>query len=627
MTFKIKDGVAVGTANVFNSSGQLTTPQIKDAGSAFAVSLTPATLTANRTYTLPDKAGTIAMTSDITSASKATATVLGTVKLADNAVQSTAANAVTTTASRSYGVQLNGSDQMVVNVPWTDTLPNSGALTLSIGTAAATATTVTIGTGTGFNANSSSASTYDIRVGPALTALATLMTTAGAGFIKRGASADTYTIDTNTYLTSYTETDTLQTVTGRGATSNVATVSLSGGTASTTTGTGTLVVTGGVGVSGAINVGGNAAVGGNLTVTGNLTVDGTTTTVNSTTLTVDDKNIELGSIASPTDTTADGGGITLKGATDKTFNWVDATDSWTSSEHLAVAAGKTLRVSGSTSGTAIITAPAAAGSPTLTLPTTTGTVALTSDIKDGTLGSAAGTAGATNTTVALNFSTTYSANTTNNVTINPVVGPALTALASTMTGATSGFLKKTGADTYTVDTNTYLTGYTETDTLATVTGRGATTSTAVTFTSTTDSTSLTTGAVQVSGGLAVTKNLVVGGEHINTTNAGTVISSANAVQASVSTVNATPVDSWAVGTYRSAKYLVQITQGSNYQVSELLVIHNGTTTFMTEFAVLETNGALGTFTSDVSGGNARLIVTMGSATAATINIEKIAVVI
>ena len=59
--------------------------------------------------------------------------------------------------------------------------------------------------------------TYDLKVGPALTALATLMTTAGAGFIKRGATADTYTIDTNTYLTSYTETDTLATVTGRGA--------------------------------------------------------------------------------------------------------------------------------------------------------------------------------------------------------------------------------------------------------------------------------------------------------------------------------------------------------------------------------------------------------------------------
>ena len=82
----------------------------------------------------------------------------------------------------------------------------------------------------------------------------------------------------------------------------------------------------------------------NLTLSGNLTVNGTTTTIDTTTLTVEDKNIELGKVSTPTDTTADGGGITLKGATDKTFNWVDATDAWTSSENLVIAAGKGLTV-------------------------------------------------------------------------------------------------------------------------------------------------------------------------------------------------------------------------------------------------------------------------------------------
>ena len=72
----------------------------------------------------------------------------------------------------------------------------------------------------------------------------------------------------------------------------------------------------------------------NITITGNLTVNGATTTVNSTTITVDDKNIELGSTASPTDSTADGGGITLKGATDKTILWSNTTKSWEVSEPL-----------------------------------------------------------------------------------------------------------------------------------------------------------------------------------------------------------------------------------------------------------------------------------------------------
>jgi hypothetical protein len=77
-----------------------------------------------------------------------------------------------------------------------------------------------------------------------------------------------------------------------------------------------------------------AATGTSLVLSGDLTVNGTTTTINSTEITIDDKNLVLGSVATPTDAGADGGGLTLKGATDKTLNWVDATDSWTSSEHL-----------------------------------------------------------------------------------------------------------------------------------------------------------------------------------------------------------------------------------------------------------------------------------------------------
>ena len=69
-----------------------------------------------------------------------------------------------------------------------------------------------------------------------------------------------------------------------------------------------------------VSGGGTLNTTGTVTV-GDLVVNGTTTTINSTTLTVDDKNIELGSVASPSDTTANGGGITLKGATDKTFLW------------------------------------------------------------------------------------------------------------------------------------------------------------------------------------------------------------------------------------------------------------------------------------------------------------------
>jgi hypothetical protein len=89
-----------------------------------------------------------------------------------------------------------------------------------------------------------------------------------------------------------------------------------------------------------------AATGTSLVLSGDLTVNGTTTTINSTEITIDDKNLTLGSVATPTDAGADGGGITLKGATDKTLNWIDATDSWTSSEHVNLASGKELKING-----------------------------------------------------------------------------------------------------------------------------------------------------------------------------------------------------------------------------------------------------------------------------------------
>ena len=86
-----------------------------------------------------------------------------------------------------------------------------------------------------------------------------------------------------------------------------------------------------------------AISGTSLTLSGDLTINGTTTTINSTTLTVDDKNIVLAD-GNTSDASADGGGITLSGATSKTFNWVDATDAWTSSEHMNLASAKSYKI-------------------------------------------------------------------------------------------------------------------------------------------------------------------------------------------------------------------------------------------------------------------------------------------
>ena len=159
----------------------------------------------------------------------------------------------------------------------------------------------------------------------------------------------------------------------------------------------------------------NFNVGGSLIVSGNLTINGTTTTINSSVLSVDDKTIEIGSVANttfianvtnnsanitaitptsnlipgmvvsittagisvpvettiisitgniatlsnvvtgssgsatfnaigPSDTSADGGGIILKGTTEKKITWTDATDAWTVTEHVDLANTKQYRI-------------------------------------------------------------------------------------------------------------------------------------------------------------------------------------------------------------------------------------------------------------------------------------------
>jgi hypothetical protein len=227
--------------------------------------------------------------------------------------------------------------------------------------------------------------------------------------------------------------------------------------------------------AGSLTVTGSGPVSfGNTTITGNLTVNGTTTTINSATLNVDDKNLELGSVAtvsgltgvitsssnsttitgisstvgmipgqaltkvsgvgvfgtSPlvtsvdsatqititsntanttgsitfdvggaTDNTANGGGITIKGTTDKTFTWLNSATAFTSSEDINVVTGKQyeingvgvlsastlslggstvltksiLTLNGSSSGTVAFQAAATAGSTTYTLPSADGT--------------------------------------------------------------------------------------------------------------------------------------------------------------------------------------------------------------------------------------------------------------
>jgi hypothetical protein len=129
---------------------------------------------------------------------------------------------------------------------------------------------------------------------------------------------------------------------------------------------------------------------------------------------------------------------------------------------------------------------------------------------------------------------------------------------------------------------------------------------------------LSGGNTVASGNLAVTSN-------VNFSNTSAVIKFSNGLTLGAnsigyeSTVRKTTsantanqiVDTFATSAYRSAKYVISVTDpvNSKYQATEIMVVHDGTTTFTTEYATLLSNTSLATFTTDISAGSVRLLVT------------------
>jgi hypothetical protein len=357
-----------------------------------------------------------------------------------------------------------------------------------------------------------------------------------------------------------------------------------------------------------INFGGAATTlnigksGGTTYILGNLDVKGTTTTIESTTVQTVDKVIILGYSTTPSDVTADGGGIQLDGTTNKTILWNTSNNAWNFSEHVNLATGKSFYINNNsvlsynTLGSGVI------NSSLTSVGTLTGGT-WNANIIGSTYGGTGVNNGSNTITLGGNISTANSFSTNGNY-----------ALTLTTTNTTNVTLPTTG-------------------TLSTLSGNETLAN--KTLTSPVISSIVNTGTLT----LPTSTDTLVGRNTTDTlTNksfnssidyktSATTIASENVIQTTVTTTSATTVDSWAKATYRSAKYVIQITQGTNYQVSEIMMTQDGTSTYMTEYAVLETNGSLATFTSSISGANAVLTVTMGTATSATINITRTLIVV
>jgi hypothetical protein len=109
------------------------------------------------------------------------------------------------------------------------------------------------------------------------------------------------------------------------------------------------------------------------------------------------------------------------------------------------------------------------------------------------------------------------------------------------------------------------------------------------------------------------------------TSARTIVSNEASILTGVTTTTTsseTPIDNFFASTYRSAKYMVQITEGTSYHATEIFVIHDGTTTYNTEYGTLKTNELLSTFDTDIDSGNVRLLATPTSASPTTFKIVR-----
>jgi len=80
------------------------------------------------------------------------------------------------------------------------------------------------------------------------------------------------------------------------------------------------------------------------------------------------------------------------------------------------------------------------------------------------------------------------------------------------------------------------------------------------------------------------------------------------------------VMSISASTYRSVNYQIQVTRGTNYNMTTINVIHDGTDTYMTEYGTINQPVGIATFSSDISGGSLRLIGHPSSSSSTTFKV-------
>ena len=95
------------------------------------------------------------------------------------------------------------------------------------------------------------------------------------------------------------------------------------------------------------------------------------------------------------------------------------------------------------------------------------------------------------------------------------------------------------------------------------------------------------------------------------------------IQSGILTTSATgqaTVMSISASTYRSVSYQVQAVQGSNYNMTTINVIHDGTNTYMNEFGTINQPTGIATFSTDINSGSLRLLGYPSSSSSTTFKV-------
>ena len=103
------------------------------------------------------------------------------------------------------------------------------------------------------------------------------------------------------------------------------------------------------------------------------------------------------------------------------------------------------------------------------------------------------------------------------------------------------------------------------------------------------------------------------------------ITTTGAATATLTTLTETPIHTGlSASTYRSVEYTIQATEGTNFHSAKVLVVHDGTTAYHSEYGTIYNNTPVATFNADVSGGNLRLLAAGESSNSTVYKIHFIA---